>query len=66
MKVYVTVIPEKEDLIALDVTRESDPGEKLGAVMTFVNVMMRDNVPTRLVITNMKREMPGFKKASEL
>ena len=67
MKVYITVIPEEEDLIALDPTRDSDPGEKLGAVLTFAGIMMKDEVPTRLVITNMKRDRTAeFRKASEI
>ena len=74
MKVYVTVIPEQEDLIALDSTKEkeiaenkTELGEKLGMVLTFAGIMMKENVPTRLVITNMKRDRTAeFRKASEL
>lgn len=66
MKVYVTVIPDDKDIIKLDPTSDSIPMEKLSAVLTFGNVMMRDKVPTRIVITNMERERAGFRKASEL
>lgn len=68
MKVYVTVIPEEEDLtVALDHTTESVQAEKLGAVLTFTGVMMKDRVPVRLVITNMPRDRaPEFVRASEM
>jgi len=71
MKVYLTVIPDEEDLIGFDTIidpkRETDPGEKLGAILTFTGIMIKENIPIRLVITNMKRNRtPEFVRASEL
>lgn len=68
MKVYVTVIPEEDDLtVALNHTVESIQAERLGAILTFTRIMMKDRVPIRLVLTNMKRERaPEFIRASEM
>ncbi len=66
MKTYVTMIPDDDDIKYFKPLDENPFAEKLGAVLTFIGVMMRDEIPTRLVITNMRRERPEFRQASEM